>query len=612
MNRPIYAAFIALACLPFITPTIAENASESAKMASRPASSPRLVAAQNQKAPGHSEENISVSPYLQPPVLDLEPDEASRTPAVITQPSAIRIPAALSIELSDSPFGRILPNLFESTTSELQMQNSAKSDFTFNKVKLKATKLKPSWQALRASVSTYAKQEIEKKVEISSAVMLTPRSRTSAAHNPTRSRARISKATRPGLRMNNQKTKIVAGKHSARTTRSSRKVAASARKRAISHAIKKMAPAGRKGLSKHFNRKTNASSSRKILARSNRNKLAHSRQRMIANSTRRAFFQSNKRNMAHASRRAFTRNNVKQNTYSKKHPIAFLTRRPAVLAAKKQGAPVPSSTVAMSRSITPQTEIAKTPVPVHQLRSFIVEHPGTQIKKEAKAVSTQAIFHRTNGMAAKPFFSPIGLMASLAPMNPVVTAFAISPFSEPLISWKNLKLVLENKKQMNEQRQIVAHKSVSKWKAHNRRSMRMKIAQNALVTAKKMNTVGRCYKGVTDALKPLGINLSGIAAFMANEQLAADPRFQRIVVRKLEDLHPGDIVVHGASGSHPYGHIGVYLGNETEASDHVQKAFLKGPYSYSTVFRYEPTTPEAHAALGIEPKTASSEERQSS
>lgn len=196
---------------------------------------------------------------------------------------------------------------------------------------------------------------------------------------------------------------------------------------------------------------------------------------------------------------------------------------------------------------------------------------------------------------------PLSRIAKLVLPCPVVTALTLSPAFQPFIELDKLQLAhLNSQKAKKNPPKVAHHPHVKKWKAHKRRAMRMKIASNALSTAKKMNTVGYCYRGVTVALKPLGINLSGMAAYMAKDQLNADPRFQKVAVNEISDLHPGDIVVHGPTRSHPYGHIGVYLGNEHEASDHVQKAFLKGPYSGTTVFRYEPTTTEAFSALGIQ------------
>lgn len=134
------------------------------------------------------------------------------------------------------------------------------------------------------------------------------------------------------------------------------------------------------------------------------------------------------------------------------------------------------------------------------------------------------------------------------------------------------------------------------------RAMRLQMAKSALMTAKRMHSNGWCYKGVTDALKPLGVELSGPAAYMAKDLLKNDPRFQPVRIEDPTQLHPGDVIVHGPTGAHPYGHIAVYLGNNHEASDHVQKVVLNaiGPYSYSVVFRYD----EELASSNINVETA--------
>jgi hypothetical protein len=113
-----------------------------------------------------------------------------------------------------------------------------------------------------------------------------------------------------------------------------------------------------------------------------------------------------------------------------------------------------------------------------------------------------------------------------------------------------------------------------------------KIARRALTVAKTMNTRGYCYRGVKGALRPLGIHLIGAAAYEAKDQLLRDKRFAAFSINGVDDLRPGDILVHGASSSHPYGHIAVYIGNSHEASDHVQNVIVNGPYSGTTVFRY--------------------------
>lgn len=69
---------------------------------------------------------------------------------------------------------------------------------------------------------------------------------------------------------------------------------------------------------------------------------------------------------------------------------------------------------------------------------------------------------------------------------------------------------------------------------------------------------------------------------MAKDQLSSDERFEEA---SFNDLQPGDILVHDRSSNHPYGHIAVYLGNDTEASDHVQQLISGEQYGGTTVFR---------------------------
>jgi hypothetical protein len=97
-----------------------------------------------------------------------------------------------------------------------------------------------------------------------------------------------------------------------------------------------------------------------------------------------------------------------------------------------------------------------------------------------------------------------------------------------------------------------------------------------------MCSVGLCYRGVKRALNPLGIALAGDAAWQAKNQLCQDGRFCQV---PMSNLSPGDILVHGRSSAHPYGHIAVYLGNGQEASDHVQHLVIGGGYGNTVVFR---------------------------
>ncbi len=111
------------------------------------------------------------------------------------------------------------------------------------------------------------------------------------------------------------------------------------------------------------------------------------------------------------------------------------------------------------------------------------------------------------------------------------------------------------------------------------------IAQRSLSVAESMRTSGYCYAGVSKALSPLGVSLTGEAAFQAREQLLADSRFMAVSMDDSGDLRRGDIVVFNKSASRPYGHICVYQGNGEETSDHVSQLTTPGAYGGVTVFR---------------------------
>lgn len=111
------------------------------------------------------------------------------------------------------------------------------------------------------------------------------------------------------------------------------------------------------------------------------------------------------------------------------------------------------------------------------------------------------------------------------------------------------------------------------------------IAKRALTVARRMNTVGWCLRGVAVALSPIGVHLHGTDAWQAKAQFLHDKRFRTIKIDGAEHLRPGDILVHEKSKSHHHGHIAVYLGNEQEASDHVQRVIVNGTYTGCTVFR---------------------------
>lgn len=111
------------------------------------------------------------------------------------------------------------------------------------------------------------------------------------------------------------------------------------------------------------------------------------------------------------------------------------------------------------------------------------------------------------------------------------------------------------------------------------------IAQRSLAVAESMKSTGYCYTGVSRALSPLGVTLTGAAAYEAREQLDADPRFLPVSIGESVELRRGDIIVFNKSMSHPYGHICVYQGNGEESSDHVARLTTPDAYGGVSVFR---------------------------
>lgn len=111
------------------------------------------------------------------------------------------------------------------------------------------------------------------------------------------------------------------------------------------------------------------------------------------------------------------------------------------------------------------------------------------------------------------------------------------------------------------------------------------IATSALRVAQFTNTTGYCYAAVSKAVRPLDVNLYGAAAYEARDLLLQDQRFLPLPMSSADLLRRGDIIVFDRSPSHPYGHISVYQGNETEASDHVAPIMNPQAYGGATVFR---------------------------
>lgn len=119
-----------------------------------------------------------------------------------------------------------------------------------------------------------------------------------------------------------------------------------------------------------------------------------------------------------------------------------------------------------------------------------------------------------------------------------------------------------------------------------RASGAVRIARNAYRVAQKMHSVGKCYRGVTLTMRDFGVTLTGMAAYEAKDQLIRDHRFKLVNAQDLKDLRTGDILVNNAVSAHPYGHIAVYVGNEKEASDHIQPVvFNSHMFGKTIVFR---------------------------
>ncbi len=111
------------------------------------------------------------------------------------------------------------------------------------------------------------------------------------------------------------------------------------------------------------------------------------------------------------------------------------------------------------------------------------------------------------------------------------------------------------------------------------------IAVSSLSVAESMKSTGYCYAGVSKAMSPLGVTLTGEAAYQARELLLADSRFLPLSLDDSSDLRRGDIIVFNKSGGHPYGHISVYQGDGQESSDHVSQLTSPNAYGGVTVFR---------------------------
>ncbi len=133
---------------------------------------------------------------------------------------------------------------------------------------------------------------------------------------------------------------------------------------------------------------------------------------------------------------------------------------------------------------------------------------------------------------------------------------------------------------------------------------RENIASQALQVAQTTQTTGRCYAAVCKALKSLSVNLHGASAYEAKDLLLQDNRFVPLAVSDVDQLELGDIIVFNRSDSHPDGHISVYQGNYTEASDHVSPVTHTKAYGGATVFRLRENYLAAVPMIPIAPQVA--------
>lgn len=125
------------------------------------------------------------------------------------------------------------------------------------------------------------------------------------------------------------------------------------------------------------------------------------------------------------------------------------------------------------------------------------------------------------------------------------------------------------------------------FEGKNKQSFPEQLAQTARNVAESMNTEGSCKKGVRIALEQHGITLKGLSAYMASSQLAKNPMFTEIKVKRseLQDLKSGTIVVWDKCPGHKDGHISISLGDGQEASDCIRDQFI----DYGPRFRvFEP------------------------
>lgn len=103
-----------------------------------------------------------------------------------------------------------------------------------------------------------------------------------------------------------------------------------------------------------------------------------------------------------------------------------------------------------------------------------------------------------------------------------------------------------------------------------------RLAQSTLEAAAGNDNLGRqrCYRFVKEGLAAEGVNLTGVPAYVAANQLARNPRFEEVRVSRdqLDELPAGAVVVwnRNTKANHPYGHISVALGDGREVSDRIR------------------------------------------
>ena len=103
-----------------------------------------------------------------------------------------------------------------------------------------------------------------------------------------------------------------------------------------------------------------------------------------------------------------------------------------------------------------------------------------------------------------------------------------------------------------------------------------RLAQSTLEAAAQNDNLRRqrCYRFVKQGLAAEGINLTGVPAYVAADQLARDSRFEEVRVERdqLAELPEGAVVVwnRNPKAGHLYGHISVALGDGREVSDRIR------------------------------------------